>query len=51
MEGGPPLFIFSTFQSSFTCWVRYAPVFEAARQNGSPLVALNPATEVASVGN
>ncbi|CAK9000047.1 unnamed protein product [Durusdinium trenchii] len=24
----------------------YAPVFEAARQNGSPLVALNPATEV-----
>eukprot|EP00438_Fugacium_kawagutii_P018237 Skav218352 [mRNA] locus=scaffold755:1253895:1262570:- [translate_table: standard] len=24
----------------------YAPVFEAARDNGSPLVALNPATEV-----
>lgn len=26
--------------------LRYAPVFEAARENGSPLVALNPATEV-----
>ena len=24
----------------------YAPVFEAAKANGSPLVALNPATEV-----